>query len=572
MRRNAKDKDSPDESSQTPSAPAETTVEFTFVNHTEDVNSIKRRKSGSKQQLSAIRSHVMARVRRLESAQGKHRAKPHQSRASSISTESSVSIKDESHVSAPGSHETVRPSNRLTVVWSATSAPTTPLTVSPANHEYDPFCTLPCNNLPHKSSEGLLSYCFDVLLPTTFSVEFKQPKERLARQGMVLQSKMNNPATYLGFMATVAAHRAVLYGRHEDLRPSDRDHDELINDPDYRKVKHEAIVAVRTLVQKSKAPSQYLVDSCFGLVSIATVVGNFEEAQMHLKGIAHIISLVGCSEESMMWLPVANVKVSVGLLQRPILPIPWERAVIPEEILERISPPAKSVLARMGSAFKQLKPLSSSLQALLGTSRDICNLVEYSSTNPKGLSTSENSLLRHKAIELEYDLVSYPYDIPDFFVHGDTEPFVPPLERVIRMAALGFMSFAPHTIMPSTGLGRAMTCHQMDAIESWLLLRSRKNPGVGEKMMTMTPPATTITTIVELQAVTWALFVFAQCAMGQPEEDFFVNLIVRMTEDLRSLIWLDVERLLATFLYMPRSQARAWADIWTQVKKKTRSQ
>lgn len=392
---------------------------------------------------------------------------------------------------------------------------------------------------------------FDVLLPKTFSVEFKRPKERLARQGMVLQSKMNNPATYLGFMATVAAHRAVLYGRHGDLRPSNRDHDELITDPDYKRVKHEAIVAVRTLIQKSKAPSQYMVDACFGLISIATVVGNFEEAQMHLRGIAQIMDLVGGSDESLMWLPVANVKVSVGLLQRPILAIPWKRRAIPQEVLERISLPAESAFARIGSAFRHLKPLSTSLQALLETSRDICNLVQYSSANPKGLSAPENTMLHHKAIELEHDLVSYPYDTPDFFVHGHDEPSVPPLERVIRMAALGFMSFAPHTIMPSTGLGRAMTCHQKDAVESWLRADKARRE-----------------TTAESRAVTWALFAFTQCALAQPEEGFFLNLIVQMTEDLRSMSWLDMEQLLAGYLYVPHLQATTWAETWNKAQKR----
>ncbi|KIW19827.1 hypothetical protein PV08_00402 [Exophiala spinifera] len=557
MRRNARDKDSATGLSQSPPAASEVPIEFTFVNHTEDVSSIASRKSSSKLHRHVIRSHAMQRVRRLESAQGKKRTRSisNKSRASSSSTESSVSIKDEPVIQEP-ELQTILQARPQIVVFSATSptTPRTPLTISPANHEYDPFCTLPSNNLPHKTSEGLLNYCFDVLLPTTFSVEFKQPKARLARQGMVLQSKMNNPATYLGFMATVAAHRAVLYGRHQDLKPSDRDHDELISDPDYKMVKHEAIVAVRTMIQNSEGPSQYIIDSCFGLVSIATVVGNFKEARIHLQGIAQVIARAGCSDESMIWLPVANVKVSVGLLEKPVLPLPWKRAAIPEKVLDRLTPPAESPFSHMGSEFRHLDSLSPTLHALLRTSRDICNFVEYSSRNPKGLNLSENTMLSHKATEVEYDLVSYPYDNPDFFVHGDNaEPFVPPLERVIRMAALGFRSFAPHAIMPSTGLGRATTCHQKDAVESWLR---------ADKARAKSSAAS-----AERRAVTWALFVFAQCALGQVEEDFFVSLIVQMTDDLRFLSWLEMEQLLAGYLYMPQSQATIWAETWDKARR-----
>ncbi len=364
---------------------------------------------------------------------------------------------------------------------------------------------------------------------------------------MVLQSKINSPATYLGFMATVAAHRAILYGRHKDLAPSDLNHDELITDPDYKRAKHEAIVAVRTLIEKSKTADQYMVDACFGLVSTATVVGNFEEARMHLKGIAQIMALVGSSQESLLWLPVTNVKVSVGLLQKPILSLPWIRGPIPPEALQRISPHRKSALARMGVDFKPLTDLSDTIQSLLKKSRDICTFVQFNAENPSGLTPLENAILRQSAVELEYDLVAYPYDIPEFFFNGDQEPTIPTLESVIRTAALGFMSLAPHTIMPSTGLGRALTHHQKRATEAWLRDRQGKYA------------------IPELKAVFWSLFIFAQCASKQPEEDFFLKLIVQTMWDLWPLGWPEAERILTGFLYIPKLQRVVWKHIWTQV-------
>lgn len=363
---------------------------------------------------------------------------------------------------------------------------------------------------------------------------------------MVLHSKINSPATFLGFMATVAAHRAILYGHHKDLRPSAQDHDDLITDPEYKKIKHEAIVAVRTSIERHEVPDKYMVDACFGLISTATVVGNFWEATIHMKGIADLMSRVGASPESMLWLPITNVKLSVGLLSRPILQLPWLREPMPTEIRQRIAPGPGSGMASMGITFHQLEDLSDSLQELLVTGRDICNLCQVNAANSMGLSPSENAILREKATEFEFDLVAYPYESLAFPRGSDDQPLIPPLERVIQLAALGLMQIAPHTIMPSTGLGRALTQHQKRAIEAWL---SEKHGQCG---------------VVELRAITWALFMFSQCASKQQEEDYFIDLIVEISGDILPLPWLEVEGILNGFLYIPMLQAAIWQSIWSE--------
>jgi len=389
---------------------------------------------------------------------------------------------------------------------------------------------------------------FDVLLPMTFAVESKQANERLARQRMVLQSKVSNPATFLGFMATVAAHRAILYGRHRDLAPSDENHDDLITDPDYKKVKQEALIAVRTKIQNREAINQNMVEACFGLISIATVVGNFQEARTHLKGIAQMVSIIETSGESMMWVPLSNVKVSVGLLSRPILKLPWAREAIPQEVIQRISPAPYSERSRLGSDFNELD-LSEPLQALLSTSRDVCNFCEVNATESSGLSREEHAILRQKATELEFDLLAYPYETDEFGWDDRREPLIPAFEAIIRLAALGFLSFTPHTILPSTGLGRALTHHQKRAIEKWLNGKDA-NPGVSE-----------------LKAVLWVLFIFTQNASEQPEERYFMGLLGQCIQDLWLLNWQDVETVLFGYLYIPRLQASIWKSIWNRVSK-----
>lgn len=386
---------------------------------------------------------------------------------------------------------------------------------------------------------------FDVLLPLTFSVETKQPRDRLARQGLVLQSKISSPATFMGFMATAAAHRAIFRGHHKDLAPSDENHDDLITDRDYKTVKHEALVAVRRKVESRERIDNSLVDACFGLVAAATVVGNFEEARMHLKGISQVMSMVGVAQDSILWVPLANVKVSVGLLSKPLLPLPWPRSLIPQKTLERIIPPPDSAMGRMASDFQHLEGLSQSLKALLSTSRDICNFCELNTTDPRGLSSTENATLRQKSTELEFDLLSYPHETATFLQGHGTEPRLPPLEAIIRLAALGFLSFAPHTVIPPSGLGRALTHHQKRAVQVWLKQRSVS------------------CSASEMKAVTWALFIFAQNSLQQPEEGFFCKLLFHFTRVLGLGEWQDIETTAFGFLYIPSLQSSVWNAIWT---------
>lgn len=388
----------------------------------------------------------------------------------------------------------------------------------------------------------------------TFSVEVKHTRDRLARQGMVLQSQITSPATFLGFMATIAAHRAIYHGRHRDLAPSDANHDDLITDPDYKVVKHEAIVAVRKIVETRQSLNPNLVDACFGLISTATVVGNFDEARMHLKGIAQVLSLVGNPQESTLWVPISNVKVSVGLLSRPLLQLPWPREPVPPEVLQRISPAPGTAMARMGSDFRTLG-LSQEILALLATSRDICNLCELNALDPRGLSSLENAIVRQKATEAEFDFLEYVYQTPAFDPPApNNDPVVPALEQVMRLAALGFLSFAPHTILPASGLGRALTQHQKRAMKAWLQTQETADDG-------QPPPCG----IPELKAIIWAAFVGTQCALRQPEEAFFTALIPRYTRDLGLSTWLEVEHAVAGFLYIPTLQAPVWKGVWAKI-------
>jgi len=349
-------------------------------------------------------------------------------------------------------------------------------------------------------------------------------------------------------MATAAAHRAILRGHHKDLAPSDTNHDDLITDPDYKHVKHHTIVAVRKMIEdRTASVGQYLIEACFGLVSVATIVGNFREAKVHLQGISQMMSLTQISQESAQWLPITNVKLATALLSPPSLPLPWERQPIPQEYLELVSPQPDSDRSHLGTNLTILAGLSDRLKELISYHRDICNICEFNINHPESISPLQNLTLNQKATELEHDLTAYPYETTIFARDHDNKPLIPALENVIRLAGLGLLAVAPHAILPSTGSGRAITHHQKRALQDWF--KGRQNKCSRQ----------------ELQAILWALFVFIQCAEHQPEAEFFIQQMAQMTRELWLLKWHDTESIIYGFLYIPGLQAQKWKDIFDSV-------
>ncbi|KAK5056015.1 hypothetical protein LTR84_012566 [Exophiala bonariae] len=498
----------------------------------------------------------MQRVRQEELALGKKRptGRDHPKRASRVPTRSTSSDSDSSALSDPSSTESQSSSsNQFSSVFepSQPSPPSTwhlqkklPFNIAPAVHEFDPFGSLPAAGFPQKGVESLLRHCFDVLLPMTFVMEKFSSSERTARQGMVLRQKVASPAVFLGFMGTVAAHRAILRGSHGDLTPSEIDHDDLITDPEYKQVKFHTLVAVRKLIEANKTPDQSLVDACYGLVSVATIVGNIAEAKVHLQGIKKIMSMANISEESVQWLPITNVKLATAMLSLPLLPIPWERHPIPEEVLLVVSPPPEVDQSRLGSSFTQIPGLSDRLRELFSLQRDLCNICDFNARYPGTLPPAGHFVLNRKGTELEYDLVAYPYEIEVFERDKTNEPVLPALEGMIRLAGLGLLTTAPHSILPSSGSGRAITHHQKRAFQKWA-----KSSRRGCSRM-------------ELQVILWALFIFTECAGNSPEAEFFIRHMAELVRELFLIRWEEVELMIYGLFYIPGLQAKKWREIY----------
>jgi hypothetical protein len=139
-------------------------VNFTFVNQADDLVSLCRRRISNKEQRHTIRSHVMQRVRQTEIAQGKKRLTGRENSQRSARTKSkSKSAEATSPVSKGSPESTIAGSvsdgkrNKLSVSRSPPRSPS--LTISPGANEFDPFDTLPTNNLSRQASQSILQYC-----------------------------------------------------------------------------------------------------------------------------------------------------------------------------------------------------------------------------------------------------------------------------------------------------------------------------------------------------------------------------------------------------------------------------
>jgi hypothetical protein len=152
--------DGPRPSLQAPS----TTFNFTFVNQAEDLVSLNKRKIVNKEQRHTIRSHVMQRIRQVETAQGRKRSTgrdhpkaPGKPKGRRRSADSESAVSNEPKGDCADDSLTRAHSDKLTLTRSPRQS--LRLNLSPVVHEVDPFDTLPTNTLPHKSSESLLQYC-----------------------------------------------------------------------------------------------------------------------------------------------------------------------------------------------------------------------------------------------------------------------------------------------------------------------------------------------------------------------------------------------------------------------------
>ncbi|KAF7591757.1 hypothetical protein BBP40_001137 [Aspergillus hancockii] len=544
---------------------------FTFIDHDDDLSS-KRIKDVNARR--AIRSHVMRDVRRRERLAGLKRV----SKREGVSGKATAQSNPED--SSPKHNLPMRPANpssgsklltgrgpawdivKYREIWrqyperwgaglsTSTSSVSIPLPF-PTSWLVDPFSTLPgVSEVPILVSR-LVFYWGTVFVPMTF------PKEHAfnerAKTEMAVQSSFTDAGSFFGLMSMCAAHRAILAGRHSDLQYATEASHRFLHDADYYVMKAKCI---REMNIKLRNPTLSLSNEAFGtiinLLTSALIVGLFDEARMHLRGLKRMVELRGgiadngIHQSSMLAaILTTDVKAASGLMTQPVFPLTWGSQPVPVSIQERIAPSGTSALQRPGVAFFSNAHLSSHLISILRVMRDIILYSQVCNEKPATLLPSDHEFFRNLNREVEHQLLSYVYFKPNIQDIPFPEAISCPhsMEAITRIASVCYLNHFLIVSPPSSGLGRALTKHLKQAIAdcTWSSL-SKENYGL----------------------LAWALFVGAQSSAGQVERPWFVERLSRVVLTCGWNSWKQMFNVLIDYFYLPITNETGWKSIWDE--------
>lgn len=91
-----------------------------------------------------------------------------------------------------------------------------------------------------------------VLIPSTFPVESKHPKEQNERMNFVFKSAITDTGSFYSFMGFTAAHKAVLGGKKTDLITSASGENRYLMEPEYYVLNARCIKEVNAKIQDPK--------------------------------------------------------------------------------------------------------------------------------------------------------------------------------------------------------------------------------------------------------------------------------------------------------------------------------
>jgi hypothetical protein len=381
----------------------------------------------------------------------------------------------------------------------------------------------------------------------SFPVE-KQATERESRLIMMELLKFHSPAAYMGFLATLAAHRAVLNRSHDLVVSRSQLRNQVIYDADYRDALRGAENYAGYKQAKCEIDGEFL-EVCFAIISAQSVMANLSEARRWLQLIHELLKNTPVPLSAYAWMPLVDVKVATGLLSKPVKQLPWERAPVPNEVLYRISPRLSASFSRLGTAFANVLFISPQLRHLLANAVIVCQFCEFNASDSQGLATHEHIMYRCKTHELEYDILTYVYSV---FPRAEEDPAlvdVPPLEQLIRLAVLGLMSSIAAVVHPGTGIGRGVTSHQMKALDNYC---TYLGPDMDK---------------AEMRVILWVLFIYAAGARDQPEAPHFEYFIAQTATWLGLKRWEDAEKVILEGLYVPRVLGTKYSHIWERASR-----
>lgn len=561
---------------------------FTFITHNDDLQSKRIRDAAARKQ---IRSHVMRDVRRRERIAGLRRPskKERVARVSQNSTGSGSQPipfpdtptivpedeKDQAEGSLPTAqcpitdrrislHSLPKVADRTEATARrlqlhspppSTGRPehllATNINNTPGVRFGDPFGTLPGTAGPSEMVDLLLKHCIEIFLPMTFPVERRNQQLLDIRVQKLMQLQINDVATFYGTMAMTAAHRAMVRGRLPVAGSLDQNPLEIHLDPEYYVMHERALKEINLKMQDpSKALAMDTFLSVMMLVGTATIVGNFEEARLHLDGLVKMTELrqdvldPGADTCSPFWnMLLTDVKAAAGMGSRPRLRLSNPCESFEESLRHRIVPPPLSGLHRFSRSFSMISALSPCLVHILQGIRDLAFFDDYNCRDPDALDPVAHDIFQHRTLTLEHTLLSYAYEQFPAFPGGHDRLQMPFLESITRAASLMYFSSRFIVAGPKSGLGRALTQQMYDLLLSF--------DGRCSEFSLQT-----------LELITWVCFISIYGSTGQKEEPYFYSHLSCLLSLVRWRDWSDLERAMQGYLYEPRVFGRSWRAMF----------
>ncbi|ODH48717.1 hypothetical protein GX48_05152 [Paracoccidioides brasiliensis] len=460
--------------------------------------------------------------------------------------------------------------------------PSSPVTQVPV-WAFDPFGTLP-GSTPTTFTiiDGLIKYFSSVLIPMTFPAETKQPATSKNRMARIITEAISDPGPFFGYMSLCAAHRAILQGKHSHplpVQPAGKDR--ILYEPDYYVMKAKCI---NEMNKKMLDPKLALTDSAFDVVisltSSALTIGDFDEARIHIQGLKKMVDARGGVRDSSFQgegarilsnILTCDVTTACGLMTRPFFPLTWDSQPIPPETLERMLPPPSSPLHNTAMLLCTYTGFSPELRKALFSLRKLLFFEYANHLDPNHFTALEHEIFLFKSHETEYELLDYPFRLAQLHAPAQSQltttnpnpnqkfsrphnphPFdshtLTSLENLTRITAICHISQSFVVSPPSSGMGRALTHHLINAI-------SKFHPST----FTRLHPS-------QLDLLAWAAFVGARCAKDQPTKYLFLPILKEIGRVRGWRDWGAVETGLSGFLYMKALHGGIFERIWEEAE------
>lgn len=233
-------------------------------------------------------------------------------------------------------------------------------------------------------------------------------------------------------------------------------------------------------------------------------------------------------------------------MTKPVFPLTWDAQPVPQEVQQRIRPPASSPLNKIGSGFFANTLLSPPLRRILNVLRDMVFFSIAYRTTPAVIHATDPDFFRVLNCEAEHQLLSYVFteDSGPKSISSGSELDLHPIEAVTRVASICFLNDFLIVSPSSSGLGRALTKHLKAAVSNCKLSFLHRLPKENFGLFV------------------WALFIGAQGSLGHPERSWFVERLGRVAMICGWQSWEQVSEILSDYFFVP-SKAN-WRFIWDE--------